>query len=336
MRDPDRITISGVAAVLLTAAMHCAATEPAVPAPDDDSTDMPPALARKFEPYHEKITTWIKTRARGIDSWFGTDETWLVDNDSYLRVTDDMRWDQRDQFSNRLRTRLKLDLPTSSKRLRLLIENDEPEQRTATEEALPSLRKTTGSESGNTVFGIGTPDLGGWAKDWEKKLQGGVRIRLPLDPYARFIAKRSWDLDGDWDLSSYNRLAWFNSDGWSVNSQINIGEPLSPRRRLQFTTDFTWREDRDYLQFAQSVNVAQVLTRRSAVNYSAGAIGTGLRGPKFTAYFLAADYRRNLHRQVLFFDVIPELTFPRDEGFDPHWAITLRLELYFRGEVVEP
>ncbi|HET8711456.1 MAG TPA: hypothetical protein VFM32_08775 [Spongiibacteraceae bacterium] len=299
----------------------------------DASSEPKPAdkdLLDRYLPYEQRVAGWVDNTARGIDRFFGSDDAWRVDNDSWLRVTNDLRWEQDQGAGFELRPRLKLDLPTASKRLHLLIENDSPEQRSAAEESNPALRNT--DQSRTTVFGLGA-NLDRWAPAWKKQIQGGVRVALPIELYARFIARRSWDLDESWQLESYNRFSWFEQDGYAANARINIGEPLTPKLRLYYTTDLTWKEKRDYLQFAETANLAHILSSRSAITYSLGVAGTGLQGPQINAYFLTADYRRNIFRRIVFFDVIPEFSLPREYDFDPHWAITLRLELYFQKQV---
>lgn len=286
---------------------------------------------QNYLPYEQRVAGWVDNTARSIDRFFGSDDAFRVDNDSYLRVTNDLRWEEDKGVSNDLRPRLKLDLPTASKRLHLLVESDTPEQRTAEQEAVPGLRNSVDNRR-TTVFGLGA-DLDSWMPEWKKQIQGGLRVALPLDPYVRFIARRDMPLRGEWELNSYNRLAWFNSDGYSANSEIKIGEPLSPHWRLYYETDLTWQEKRDYLQFAQSANLVHLLSTSSALTYTLGFSGTGFEEPHIDKYFLTADYRRNLARRIVFLDVIPELSLPEEYGFDPHWAITVRLELYFQKKI---
>jgi hypothetical protein len=305
-------------------AAQLAAAEPTslIATPDD------PEWLQRYYPYEQRVAGWIDNSARSIDSFFGTDDAWRTDNNSWLRIGSDLRQDKVDHLDNSLRVRLKLDVPTASKKLRLLVEKDDPEQLSAAQEAVPSLRSAADNNS-STLLGLGA-NLDSWAPQWTKKLQAGVRVGLPTDLYTRFIARRKWTVGGTWDLDSYNRLSWFGGDGYAANSQINIGEPLGPRWRLQYTTDLTWRENRDYLEFAESINFAHIIDDRTAINYSAGFTGTGFEGPQVNSYFVFADYRRNIFRHIIFFDAIPEFTFPRDEGFNPHWAMTLRLEFYFQ------
>jgi hypothetical protein len=288
----------------------------------------------RYLPYEKRVAGWVDNTARSLDSFFGSDDAWRVDNDSFLRVTNDLEWEQDEGMSNDFRPRLKIDLPTASERLHLLVESDDsPEERTAAQEALPGSRSADEKRAKRTtVLGLGT-NFDGWLPQWKKQLQGGLRVALPLDPYVRFIARRNLPLSGEWELNSYNRLAWFNSDGYSANSEIKIGEPIAPDWRLFYTTDLTWREKRDYLEFAQSGNLAHILSPKSAITYTLGFSGKGFEGPSIDKYFLSADYRRNIARRIVYFDVIPELSLPESYGFDPHWAITFRLELYFQKQI---
>lgn len=285
----------------------------------------------KYLPHEKRIAGWVDNTARSIDRFFGTDDAWRVDNESYLRVIDDTRWGDGDGISHEFRPRLRLDLPTASKRLRLLVESDAAEERTAAEEAIPGLQ-TSEDKRRTTVFGVGT-NFEGWFPEWKKQLQSGVRVRLPLDPYVRFIARRDVPLGGKWELNSYNRLAWFNSDGYSAKSALTVGEPIAANWRLYYSTNLAWREERDYLEFAQSANLAHVLSSHSAITYTTGLTGRSFSQPDIEKYFLAANYRHNIARQLIYFDVIPELGFADEDDFKPRFALTLRLELYFQKQI---
>lgn len=285
----------------------------------------------KYLPHERRVSGWVDNTARGIDEFFGTDDAWRVDNDSYLRIVDEIRWEQDEGVDHELRPRLKLDLPTASKRLRLLVETDAPEERTAAEEAVPGLRASEDRHR-TTVLGLGA-NFEGWFPQWKKQLQGGVRLHLPPDPYVRFIARRDIPLGGKWELNSYNRFAWFNSDGYSAKSALTIGEPIAPDWRLYYSTNLAWREKLDYLEFAQSANLAHVLTPRSAITYTLGLTGMSASKPEIENYFLAASYRKNISREIVFFTVIPELNFADEHDFNPRLALTLRLELYFRQHI---
>jgi hypothetical protein len=315
--DRQRIYAIALGAALLIASISASA---------DPISDLEEELNERL-PYEERIAGWVDNTARAIDAFFGNEDAWRIDNESWLRLTTDMRWDTQEQGSVDASPRLRLDLPTAKEELHLLIENDSLEERSAAEEAVPALRQGDESKSASVGFGL---DLDNWAKDWKKQFQVGIRGALPLNPYTRFIAKRKWDLPGEWELASHNLLAWFNRDGYSWKSQIRVGEPIAPDWRMDFATNLQWQEEDDFLEYSQRVTFSNVLSDRSAISYSTGVTAASSSDPRIEAYFLLADYRRNISRRLVFIDVIPALTFPREEDYDPQWSITVRLELYFQ------
>ena len=73
--------------------------------------------------------------------------------------------------------------------------------------------------------------------------------------------------------------------------------------------------------------------KRSAIRYSAVIVGGSSSNPRVNDYYLQADYRRDIHRQYLYWDIVPALHFPREADFKPRWAISLRLEMLFRAHL---
>ena len=71
------------------------------------------------------------------------------------------------------------------------------------------------------------------------------------------------------------------------------------------------------------------------MRYAAVVVGNSASRPRINDYYLVAQYRRNLHKEILFADIIPELHFPREADFAPRWALSLRVEMYFSGNVID-
>ncbi len=112
-----------------------------------------------------------------------------------------------------------------------------------------------------------------------------------------------------------------------------MGRPLSENRHLRFITTVQWREEEDTLEYSEVAELNQRLNDRSAMRYSAIAIGESASNPRMTNYYLQTRYRRDLHKGILFGDVIPELHFQRKDSYDPRWAMTVRLEMYFQRAI---
>lgn len=302
-----------------------------------DDSDLPDWTIERIKPVHEGISRWVDSSSRNLDGFFGSDDESLsVRNKSYLRIGTDFDWEESEGFSTDPSIRFKLDLPTTKERLRLIIESEPEESRgTLSEQGSGRLRDDQTS-SDSTVIGLSRLSEKDKTRHWDTRVGAGVKFRLPLDPYMRLSSERLWNLgEGPWQLESYNRLSWFNSDGYSARSRWDIGKPLDATRHLRFLTNIQWQEDEDTLEFSESVEINQVLNRRSAMRYAAVVVGNSASRPRINDYYLLTQYRRNLHKDILFADIIPELHFPREANFDPRWALSLRVEMYFSGNVID-
>lgn len=303
-------------------------------ADETNDSDLSPWAIDTITPIHDSVTRWVDNTARNIDGFFGTIDSDSVDNESYLRLSTDFDWAESEEFDIDPGIRFKLDVPTTEERLRLIIESDPEESRgTLEEQGAERLRNDTDG-LGDTVAGLSRLGSRDKREGWHNRIGAGVKLHWPVNPYLRYSAERLWQLgDSPWQLSSYNRASWFEHDGYSARSRWDVGRPLDSTRHLRFVSQLQWQEDYDQLEFSQSAQLNKVLGKRSAIRYSAVIVGGSSSNPRVNDYYLQADYRRDIHRQYLYWDIVPALHFPREADFKPRWAISLRLEMLFRAHL---
>lgn len=300
-----------------------------------DDSDLPRWAVERITPLHDSVSRWVDSSSRNIDGFFGTNDSLTAENRSYLRISQEVDWLESDGISNDFGVRFRLDVPTTRQRLRLIIESDpEESQGTLAEQGASRLRRDQ-QDTGNSVIGLDQQGRKDKTQGWANRLGAGVKLHWPLDPYLRYTSERLWNLgEGPWQLGAYNRLSWFDSDGYSARTRWDVGRPLDAQHHLRFVSQLQWQEEEDTLEFSQSAELNRVLGKRSAIRYAAVLVGDSASNPRVNDYYLQALYRRNLHREILFADVVPELHFPRDADFSPRWALTLRLEMFFRGDIL--
>ncbi|OWL83990.1 hypothetical protein [Halopseudomonas aestusnigri] len=303
-------------------------------ADETNDSDLSPWAIDTITPIHDSVTRWVDNTARNIDGFFGTIDSDSVDNESYLRLSTDFDWAESEEFDIDPGIRFKLDVPTTEERLRLIIESDPEESRgTLEEQGAERLRNDTDG-LGDTVAGLSRLGSRDKREGWHTRVGAGVKLHWPVNPYLRYSAERLWQLgDSPWQLSSYNRASWFEHDGYSARSRWDVGRPLDSTRHLRFVSQLQWQEDYDQLEFSQSTQLNIVLGKRSAIRYSAVIVGGSSSNPRVNDYYLQTDYRRDIHRQYLYWDIVPALHFPREADFKPRWAISLRLEMLFRAQL---
>ncbi|OWV28304.1 hypothetical protein [Halomonas campaniensis] len=301
---------------------------------EEEDSDLPEWAEERIEPFRESVGSWVDNTSRRIDGFFGTDEHMQVNNESYLRFGQEIDWMEGDGTSGDTTLRYRIDLPTSEDRLRLVIESDPEESQGTLEEQGSGRLANDQRDRRSSTLGLDWLESRDKRENWSNRVGAGVRLRLPLDPYVRFTNERLWQLgEGPWQLESNNRVSWFNNEGYSARTRWDVGRPLSERRHLRFITTVQWREEEDKLEYSEVAEINHRINRRSALRYSAIAIGESASNPRMTNYYLQTRYRRDLHKGILFADVIPELHFPRDVSYDPRWAMTLRLEMYFQRKI---
>ena len=300
----------------------------------EEDSDLPDWAEERVEPFRANVGNWVDNTSRNIDAFFGGGESATVNNESYLRLGQEIDWMEGDGTSGDISVRYRIDLPTTEERLRLVIESDpEESQGTLADQGSGRLYNDQRDRSTST-FGLDWLESRDKRENWSNRIGAGIRLRMPLDPYVRFTSERLWDIgDGPWQLESFNRVSWFNNDGYSARTTWDMGRPLSENRHLRFITTVQWREEEDTLEYSEVAELNQRLNDRSAMRYSAIAIGESASNPRMTNYYLQTRYRRDLHKGILFGDVIPELHFQREDSYDPRWAMTVRLAMYFQRAI---
>lgn len=301
---------------------------------EEEDSDLPEWAEERVEPFRESVGKWVDNTSRRIDGFFGTDDHMQVTNESYLRLGQEIDWMEGEGTSGDINLRYRIDLPTSEDRLRLVIESDPEESQGTLEEQGSGRLANDQRDRSSSTLGLDWLESRDKRENWSNRVGAGVRLRFPIDPYVRFTSERLWQLgDGPWQLESHNRVSWFNNEGYSARTRWDVGRPLSENRHLRFITNVQWREEEDTLEYSEIAEINHRINRRSALRYSAIAIGESVSNPRMTNYYPQTRYRRDVHKGILFADVIPELHFQRDVSYDPRWAMTLRLEMYFQREI---
>ncbi len=299
-----------------------------------ETSDLPAWAAEPLDKAEVVMSGWVDSSARRLDSLFGTAESLDIDNESYLRISQESLWQESEGFDADLNLRFRLDLPTSKDRLRILIESDPEESLGTLDEQGTDARLSQRVENDNSVLGLAKLDPADKRERWSYRYGAGIKLRLPIDPYVRISGERQWQFaDSLWQLNSNNRASWFDSDGYSARSSWSLTRPLDEQRTLRSYTKFQWQEEEDTLEFSQRFDISRKLDDRSSLRNGLIMVGESLSDPHFNNYYLQSWYRRDIHRGILFMDLIPELHFPRDSDFDPRWAVTLRFELYLSKSI---
>jgi hypothetical protein len=270
----------------------------------------------------EKFVTFVSD----IDRFFGDDRNYQENNQSVVQMDITRVTGYGGDRKIVLSGRAKLNLPSTEKRFHVLLETN-PNQNLTGESPPPK----------NTppVNKVVTPDSYGAALRYEKAREGfwhfstdaGIKFQgIKMDPFAR--ARGSYEVPLEqWRLKAAETVFWFNTSGAGENTQLDVERFLSEPALFRATSNVTWLKDTQNLDMRQDLSVYHTLSERTALLYQASAIGVSRPAFQATDYVLLITYRYRLHRKWIFFELSPQMHFPKVQDYQSSPMLSMRLEL---------
>ena len=276
--------------------------------------------------------------ASSIDRFFGDDRNFQESNKSVFKLdlTRMSGYGGDNKFV--LSGRAKLRLPATEGRLHLLLESD-PEKNISPEPAKgqADVNKNVVTPASNVV----KPESYAAALRYEKAEESrwhystdvGIQFRgitTDPNPFARARGSYSMPLD-QWRLKAAETLFWFHTIGAGTSTQLDVERLISEPFLFRATSNATWLYDKRNFDLRQDLSVYHTLSERTALLYQASAIGVTNPHVQAMDYVVLMVYRYRLHRNWIFFELSPQLHFPRERNFQSNPTFIMRLEMLFDG-----
>lgn len=272
----------------------------------------------------QKLGEWADRTLSGSDQH-------LPGNTSYLRIG----FAAESEYSNlaqfKPEARFRLDIPTTRKKLRLVIESESEEliplEERRRDRQLTESSRTDTKATGALRFLSTIGDTIDLSNDF------GARLHTPPDVFWRATAQKRWQLNSDWFAHARQRFYYYHQDGWGERTQFNAGRLVWGGWAFQSSSELEWvHRDRKFVA-AQIFSVQKRLNSRSSVTPRLGVLGESKPSWRTSSVFADLTWRYRLYSDWVFAELIPALTFPRDESFSDQASVIFRLELYFSGSI---
>ena len=297
-------------------------TQPVQPIPEPELLDV---LDVPREYLSEKFVIF----ASDIDRFFGGERNYQESNQSVFQLDitriSGYGGDNSLEFSGRA----KLHLPGTEKKLHLLAESD-PEQNVSGETAQ---RKTAANRKATSSNRVSVGARYEKEKDdrWHYSTDAGIKVRAPLEPFTR--ARVSYSIrEGEWMKKTTGTVFWFNSIGVGQSTQYDKERQLSEKVLFRASSSATWLHDKQNFDLGQSFTIYHTLNDRNAIFYQASASGATHPQWQVNGYALLAVYRHRLHRDWMFFELSPQVHFPKERDFQASPLVSMRLEMLFENK----
>lgn len=285
---------------------------------------------------------FVRLAAR-IDRFFGDDRNFQENNDSVfqLDLTKGSGYGNDNKFEISGRARLRL--PSTEGRFHMMLESDPDKNLSGEPTKSPaSSGNKTGTPVGSLVApggGVNAPKSYSASLRYEKKqvtalhysTDTGIQfsgITTDPNPFAR--ARGSYTLPlGKWQAKATETLFWFYTIGAGESTQLDLERVISAPLIFRATSTATWLFEKQNYDLRQDFSVYHTLSDRAALLYQASAIGVTHPHFQVSDYVLLMSYRYRVHRDWIFFDISPQLHYPKEKNYQVSPAINLRLEMLF-------
>jgi hypothetical protein len=132
-----------------------------------------------------------------------------------------------------------------------------------------------------------------------------------------------------WRMKVAQSVFWFHSIGAGETTQLDMEHFLSNMALFRASSNATWLHDKQNFDLRQDASVYHNLGERDALLYQASVIGVSRPQLQVTEYVMLILYRYRLHRNWMFFELSPQLHFPKVDNFKSNPQLSMRLEVLF-------
>ncbi len=289
---------------------------------DPDIPEQGPAIVEKIDIAHVAVSGRIERTARWLDRFFADDKIFDDATDSYARVKLDSVFEPGGNVGFSGDIRLKIDLPRTQKRLKLLIESD-PQRENRTD-----LENVPADVVSEKSYSLSLERQLSEVHRWDVRPALGIKARTPLDPFARLRAIRYFNLQKVVARVSSSAF-WFDSSGFGANLGVEFDRALIDVFLLRSGTGLTWEEAEKFRRIEQQFSLFHRIDDRQNMAYQIGILADDEFNWRVNTYYYRIRYRKDIHDGWVFAEIIPQWTYREENSFDDEPSLTLRLEAAF-------
>jgi hypothetical protein len=312
------ILLSGVAFLFAESSLAADTVDPyAVTVPESSIFDA-------VDSSRDYLSTKVVSYSKRIDEFFGDERNFQENNNSVIQVDLTEKLETAGNRTFGLEGQAKIDLPAASKRFQIVLESN-PEQKTAGEvkKDQPVATQTVAAPSS---YAASLRYVKTEESLWHFSSEAGIKLQFPLDPFVR--ARGSYTVPfGLWRLKMSETVFWFNTIGSGETTQFDFERVLSDPVLFRATSTATCLVLKQACDLRQDFSIFHTLNERTALVYQASVLGTNNPQLEETAYVLLMRYRYRLHKEWMYFEVTPQLNFPRTDEFNLNALLLFRLQM---------
>ena len=273
-----------------------------------------------YDDTHDYVNTYFCEPVVWFDDFFGSDRVLEEVAGSYVRLQTDLVFDEEQGVELDPGLDFSVELPKISRRLKLTFESDEDTQ----------LRDIApGNDPAVSENSIGL------RLDMLDTLSQNLKLSVSLKPRIRLRYRYSTPVWGEL-VFRYTQELQREEGVNGARTRFDLEVPVSSSLFFRATSDGFVSDEYPGVEWLQAFSLFQRLSPKTSLAYEAGINGFTRPLNVTTNYRLGMRYRRNIHRDWLFFEVSPAMSWPVNLSEDRETILIERRDvasLLFRLEI---
>ncbi len=240
---------------------------------------------------------------------------------TYIRWRNDFIYDEEEHLEFKMGISASLVLPGFQNRLRLTFSNEGDED-------LRDIVPGNGEDTANSL---------GLQLDIFKSLNTKFNVSINLRPRIRFRYRVEYPVDERLRLRLTQEVQREESIA-SAKTLFDAEYSFLEWLIFRSSTEIEISEEFDGYDWVQAFAIFQRVNTKASLSYETSI--SGISQPRFmdTDYRVAVRYKQNFHRRWLFYEIVPEITWPITFDDDrvfiekerrSKWRLLFRLEIHF-------
>ena len=272
---------------------------------------------------HKDISNYIINFTEGIDEYFANGRYSEITNESQLRLSMLTRFKEADHPEYEPDINLRMDVPRTQKRLQLVIEPSDSDERSETSDSQEGRRSPRNDSTTNAGLRYVIDATG-----IKFSSGAGVVVGLPMKVFMRGTARKQIDFT-EWKLKIREELLWINTDGLSSDLDVDFYKDISKTLEFKFVNNATWDEENEIIEFENGPSLFQTITDRRGISYHAHVFTVNKPEIMVTNYLLQITYTQNILKKWIFANFTPFINFPRENNFHREPGFNIRFDMLF-------
>jgi hypothetical protein len=286
-------------------------------APDENVADLS----------HRMLSENLIDISKAIDGFFAGDRVLEESVGSYGCMSANVFYKEGGDTDTYSDFCLKIDLPSTKKRWKLVITSDEEDEE---ERSLPQGAATLpAAEPQDTGALAGFRYIAREEILRHINFDIGVKAKTPVDPFARARFRRVW-LPKPWLYRLTESIYWFKSTEGGVLSRVDVERAFAHDVYTRLTTEADFRDAENRFHLRQTIGIYRRVGKGKALNLEWQLYATTDNpNTKVQYYAYRARYRFNVWRDWFFVEISPQILYQREHDFHARAGILFSAEAVF-------